>query len=199
MYRHKRGIFSSNKSISQYVTLVTFISVKYDDITTTNILLFVLESIYQNLAPINSINIQIGTKSQSISLLLYVQCVRITNSLNGNDLLRALFWWQAVKGRQGGLNASIHVLYVCVSPSPDNTQTFTPYELKLRVSQRCFFFCTSVCIKLNFTCVCLPSPSHSLLKEHWSWVGPVSSLCIVRKPGAKAQMVSKYLKKTGCS
>lgn len=91
MYRHKRGIFSSNKSISQYVTLVTFISVKYDDITTTNILLFVLESIYQNFAPINSINIQIGTKSQSISLLLYVQCVRITNSLNGNDLLQALF------------------------------------------------------------------------------------------------------------
>lgn len=140
MYRHKRGIFSSNKSISQYVTLVTFISVKYDDITTTNILLFVLESIYQNLAPINSINIQIGTKSQSISLLLYVQCVRITNSLNGNDLLRALFGDRQWKDDKVD-STPVFMCCMCVCLHLLTIlKTFTPYELKLRVSQRCFFF-----------------------------------------------------------
>lgn len=54
-----------------------------------------------------------------------------------------------MKGRQGGLNASIHVLYVCVCPSPDNTQTFTPYELKLHVSQRFFFFALTFALSLT--------------------------------------------------
>lgn len=88
-------------------------------------------------------------------------------------------------------------VFTCVCSSFDSSWTFTPYKIKRHVPQRyLLFYCTYICIKLNFTYVCLLSPSHSLLIEHWSWVSPVSSLCAVRKPGANIQMVSKYLKNT---
>lgn len=198
MYRNKTGIFSSNKSISQYVTLVTFISVKYDDITTTNILLFVLESIYQiwlwstlltyKLVQNHNLSVCYCMYSASklqIASMKMTCCKRYL--VTGSE--RTTRWTQ----RQYSC-----VVCVCVSISWQYSD-FHTLRIKTPCLSKIFFFCTYVCIKLNFTCVCLPSPSHSLLKEHWSWVGPVLSLCIVRKPGAKAQMVSKYLKKTGCS
>lgn len=61
-----------------------------------------------------------------------------------------------------------------------------------------FIFALALCFKLNVTCVCLPSPSQSLLKEHWSWVSLVLSSCLVRKP-QWVRMVSKYLKTKQCS
>lgn len=108
----------------------------------------------------------------------------------GNHLLLSAIWWQAVKGLQGGLNASIHV-YVSVSWQYSDSHT----NLNFTSLKYIFFFCTYISVKRNFTCVCLPSPPHPLLEEHWSWVEPVWSLCIVRKTRAKAQMVSNDLKK----
>lgn len=119
-------------------------------------------------------------------------------SLNGSDLLQVLFGDRQWKGRQGGLNSSVHV---CVCPSSDDTQTFTPYKIKCHVSQRYLFFFPPLTFSLSLTLLVSVylSPAHPPLREHWSWVGPVLSLCTERKPGAKTQMVSKYLKKTGCS
>lgn len=68
--------------------------------------------------------------------------------------------------REDRLNSSV---CVCVRPSPDNTQTFTPYKIKSSLKRYLFifygFFCTYICIKLHFTCVCLLAPSRSLLKR----------------------------------
>lgn len=50
-----------------------------------------------------------NTKSQSISLLLYVQNIEMTKSLNGSNFLQVLFGDKQWKGRQGGLNSSIHM------------------------------------------------------------------------------------------
>lgn len=76
-----------NKSISQNVALVFKLLHKY----TANILLSEFE-------PNNKIRLQstlspqmVTQESQSISCLLYVQQIQISNSLNGNDLLQQLF------------------------------------------------------------------------------------------------------------
>lgn len=84
--KHRSDIISLKKSVSQNFALVTFILIKYDDFITCAYdkhFTFRSRVELQNLALISSKSIQ---KSQSISLLLYVQWLKITNSHNGNDL-----------------------------------------------------------------------------------------------------------------
>ena len=109
-----------------------------------------------------------------------------------------LFGDRQWKGRQGGLNSSIHV-YVCVCASISwqysDFHTLQNKMSLLSIISFNFFFCTYVCIKLNFTCVCLPPPSHSLLKEHWSWVSPVFILVHREETRGKNTNGSQILEK----
>lgn len=122
-------------------------------------------------------------ESQSISRLLYVQQVQITNSLNGNDLLQELFGDRQLKGHQSGLNSSIHI---CLCPPPDNTQAFLglkiPNLLKISVFTLAFAFV------LTLTRVCLPlRPHRSGSEEHWIGVHPVCPFVhSEEKQGAKS-------------
>lgn len=98
--------------------------------------------------------------------------------------------------KQGGLNSRVHV---CVQ-----LQTILRHS-HLTKEKAClslvpflfFFFCTFS--NFNFTCMCLPSPSPVLVKERWSCISLVWSLCTVRKPKAWTQMFPEYLKKTECT
>lgn len=100
-----------------------------------------------------------NTKSQSISLLLYVHW-----NYNVSDLLQVLFGDRQWKGGP----TQLQCLCMCASISWQYSD-FHTLQNKI-ISQKISFyflcfFCTYICIKLHFTCVCLLAPARSLLKR----------------------------------
>lgn len=96
-----------------------------------------------------------NTKSQSISLLLYVQHIKMTKKPQWKWLAASAIWWQAVKGKTRRTQLQCSCMRVSIFWRYSDFHTL---QNKMpRFSKISFFFPpTYIFIKLNFTCVCLP-------------------------------------------
>lgn len=113
------------------------------------------------------------------------QCVTVctesrnsSKSLSGSDLLRVLFWWRALKGKDSAPQS----MCVCVSSSWQTYNFHTFLKKTPHLSVCLLFFSTYICTELNFPCVCLCLPLSLLRWEQLELSRPLRPSAQWEKP-----------------